>query len=123
MRGVRFSIHRHAASLHSHSCENQYYLSADRLEQPEGERNQERTSRGASSPGRMSVRMGCGVGDDELNIEVLCKFHHCLRNFKHRDKISPKILFFFQSFESSNPAEEGPLMKGALRFWTVSSMF
>lgn len=57
---------------------------------------------------------GWAAGDDELNIEVLCKFHHCLRNFKHRDKISPKILFFFNpsSVQTLQRKMLDPLMKG-----------
>lgn len=54
-----------------------------------------------SNPARMGVQWAAQGWQIE-HIEVLCKFHHSLFDFEHRDNISPKILFFFSPLESSN---------------------
>lgn len=90
--------------------------SAAPLEQSEGETNQKRTGKDMSTPGRMGVQMGY-PGKDKLNIEVLCKFHHSLFDFKHRDDISRKILFFFLFPQVFKLTEEVIIRSGVDGIW------
>ena len=93
IRGIKF-IHRHAASLHSHSCENRYHPCQlprrSSLKARRTRRGQEKTCQ---------TRGGWVFGGlprgDRPNIHKFCaNFTTVYLSLKHRDDIGQRIPFF-----------------------------